>query len=343
MRSHSTIILSVIATLSIAGCRGTNATSMNGPRTGAKLSEVRVQLPAATAFKPAQGAAVVNAMRLIVKPKDAACPNATQINEIRDYSNPTLAQKFRKGCEYLVTLSLGEKNATTGSMVDYYRNSQEALVTIKDLEANPATVNLNLSLTPEGTAAGMPATIVIPQPQPIPQPQIPQPQPQPIPQPQIPPTPQPQPQPPTIPPLPQALQVKVKNSANQEVDLASVFTTEYIVVDYSQPGCGPCLSHASEMNNDSEQQQRFSGSGKCKAITVISQSQYSGWLDTSESAEGTFTRKNSYGYSSINAFSKLFGGSSITGTPTFMLVDRTGKIVAQQVGGVPSKVKEICK
>lgn len=318
----SIIGVTFFTTASLLSCRSTSGGVL--PDTskksgGSKLAEVRVQLPASTKFKPTQGSAVVNAIHVEVKPKDSNCAGATQIKESRKYDDATFSQKFRRGCDYYVTLALGETTVIGGPFKAYYQNTPEKLVTAKELETSPFNLNLNLTLTPEGVTASMPATID--------NSQTP-----------VPPT---QPTTPGLQALATKLQVKVTDSKGQSVDLASVFTSKYLLIDYSQVGCQPCMSHADQVNGDATYQERFTGAGACTNMVIMEGNTMSDWL--SRYPTSSFVGRTTYSYSSgFNSFSKIFG-KTITGTPTFMLVDRSGTIVGMRVGGEPDEVDSLCK
>ena len=326
MKSFSTkmalVYLATSTAASLSSCRITSSgvSPDFSKKTGAsKVSDVRVQLPASSKFKPTQGSAVVNTIRVTVRPKDPSCAGATQINETRSYDNPVINQKFRRGCDYLVTLALGESTPSGSPMKVYYQNTPEKAVAASELETSPFNLALNLTLTSEGQAASMPANIDM----------------------------TPNPVPPTVPgqqALASKLQVKVTNSSGQQVDLSSVFTSEYLLIDYSQTGCAPCMQHANEMNApESNYPIRFSGSGKCTSMIMMEEYMMADWIKNYN--KSSFVGRTTYTYTAsqgLNQFAKLFGGGNITGTPTFMLVDRKGKIVGERVGAEPSEVDTLC-
>lgn len=319
------VVAAAVATIT-SSCRITSGVVNDSKKSGgvSKVADVKVNLPSADQFKPSQGSAVVNALQLTVKPKDSNCSGATQINAaIIPYNTPTLSEKFHKGCDYILTLAIGEKSAA-GVFKAYYLSSETA-VTASALEVIPVNIAINLSLTPDGQAAGMPASLSI-----------------------NPPTPS---NPPVTPPnnglaalAPQiAVDLKqISGGQTKTVPLASLFTTEYLVIDYSQPGCGPCMNHATLMNKPAYAE-RFSGKGKCTSIVMIENPQLGAWQNIYK--ESTYVGSHSFSYSkgNLDSFSSLFGGNGITNTPTFMIVDRAGKLIASNEGTEPKEVDSLCK
>jgi thioredoxin-related protein len=142
--------------------------------------------------------------------------------------------------------------------------------------------------------------------------------------------------------LASAINVNVTTSSGS-VKLDTIFTTQYLLLDFSQPGCGPCISHAQSVNSSSSEQARFSGSGACKILVIVAGGQLSSWQEAI-GGSSTFTGRNSAEYSGgLNGFSRLFGMSGVSSTPTFALVDRTGRVVGQSAGGMPGQVSSLCR
>lgn len=321
-KSPKIFALSIAASLILISCQ--SAKGIYNEKHHSKLSQVNMKLPASTAFKPTSGNAVVDTYRLVISPKDSTCVKATSLDETKSYADTTLSPKLAKGCDYLVTVALGEKVAS-GSLASYYENSVKKEVRASELEASPVEISVMLSLTDAGRTAYMPESLsnnAVPNPVPAPTPTN---------------TP--------LPPLAASMQGDILDSNGNEVSLESVFTTEFLVIDFSGAGCDYCVKHARQVNSDSDAQKIFSGNGKCKSITGVSKSDLNAWLSTV--GKSSFVGKHSYGHSNgLNAFSRMFGLSSVSGTPTFLFVNRKGDILNQSVGVNPSfdsQVKQQCR
>ena len=116
--------------------------------------------------------------------------------------------------------------------------------------------------------------------------------------------------------------------------------TQYLVIDISQTNCGPCEALANSHNNDIAYQNLFS-TGKCKALTLVADSQLSDWL--SYYPQNSFTSKISYGtISNIWGIGDRFG-LNIRSTPTVFMIDREGDVVASRSGAAPTEVSSLCR
>jgi hypothetical protein len=174
-------------------------------------------------------------------------------------------------------------------------------------------------------------------------PQLP---PQPSPSPAPGPAPSPQPSPGLL-PLPQSIAGAALIGPNSKATtLNEIFTTQYLLIDYSQLGCGYCVQHARAVNNDQKFKDMMAGQGKCKSLTVVSTSQVDSWITQFDRDLGnisTFSGKTSYGYETgATGFGRLLG-VKITGTPTVQLIDRTGKVVVQDGRSNPQQVEGLCR
>ncbi len=280
----------------------------------AKLSTVNVKLPSSSAFKPSQGSAKVDSYKISVTPKDSSkCQNPTTIDQTKKFSEGLISQKFTRGCDYLVKVSLGEN--MIGGFSTYYENSVDKVVSSQDLEKSPVSISVQIAITDAGKNAYMPETLTADQ---VPvQPPV---------------TPNPTT---TLPELGGSLNGNIVSASGQEVPLSSVFTTQYLIIDFSNPGCGYCETHAREMNQDSARQKIYSGSGKCKSITGTSSNSLSSWLQIV--GKSSFVGQNSYGHKQgMDAFGAMFGFPRVDSTPTFLFVDRQGTILKKSVGSDPN-------
>jgi thioredoxin-related protein len=126
------------------------------------------------------------------------------------------------------------------------------------------------------------------------------------------------------------------------VRLSEIFRGEYLLLDFSQPGCSACISMAEELTTDQEFMRAFALEGsKCSMATVVPQSQRSGWLSM-------FSATDMIGRHSVfpaGGFSEVAGkfGERITATPTFLLIDRSGNVVGKSAGGLPDNARQLCR
>lgn len=324
---QATLLLAVLT--SVSSCLKPASSKYGNQGGSTKLTSVNMQLPSSSVFKPTSGDATVNAIRLVVTPIDSKCEDATKIDQINDYDDTTISKQFVKNCDYTVILALGEKD-TDGDFKPYYQNAFGQRVSKADLQTSPAKISLSLKLTEEGKAANMPASIVIPQSTD---------------------------NEPTTDTQKSAnnsqtqlsenfSQARLVGPGSKETTLNEVFTSQYLLINYSQIGCSYCVQHAMANNVDSELQKMMTNSPKCKGITVVDSTTLSSWtrqFDRDPNAPTTFTGKTSYGYSGgATRFASLFK-TSITGTPTIHLVDRTGKIVVADARSNPSAINQYCQ
>jgi hypothetical protein len=307
--------------MSMSSCLQPRQPSSLGVGQGkSKLTEIKVKLPESTLFKPTSGSAVVNAIKLTIKPKDSDCSGATKVDETRSYADNIVSQKLAKGCDYAISLAIGEK--TGAAFKAYYRNTTEKSVPKSELTGGSISVSMLLTRTSEGAAANMPESLgSAPTP--------------------TPPTPD-KPVPPAKKELAAALKsASLKGPGSKTVGLADVFKSDYLLVDFSSLGCSYCITHAEEMNRDSAFQKMMDGSGKCTSAIVINQGQVDDWV--SQFGAATFVGKSTFEFSSgVGGFGKLFG-QNITLTPTVMLFDRDGKTVVQDARSDTAAVEAKCK
>ena len=113
-----------------------------------------------------------------------------------------------------------------------------------------------------------------------------------------------------------------------------------MILDFSQVGCFYCTELAKKNENDSDFQRLISGS-KCRAATILPNGQVSDWIDAT-GGPNTHGAKETYSYKGGHSgMGKIFG-ISISGTPTVIVLDRTGQIVDQKVGAMPGQISTLC-
>jgi hypothetical protein len=346
MKNLTTTIALVSSVFITTSCLKARNPSIQSKRDGgsSRMTSVDMKLPKSDVFKPSSGNAVVNAFRLSVKPVDDTCEKATVIDETKSYTNNRLDYKLVKGCDYLVVLALGElAKDDSKKFTAYYQNEKELTVDKSELESSPVAIKPRLALTAAGAKSKMPAspntgdadadrpdTDKPDKPDTdkpdsgVPDDDTPK---------EIPDT--------GIPSLADKLKVNLAKGGGKTIKFEEYFTTEYMIIDFSQVGCGPCVSHAQEISNDATFKKMTDGSGKCKSMILVSESQIGGW----ESVVGasTFAGKSSFGYSGgLNGFSQLFGIPRITSTPTVIMVDRQGKVVSNNARST-SSIQSMCQ
>jgi len=130
----------------------------------------------------------------------------------------------------------------------------------------------------------------------------------------------------------------IVNFEGKTKKITDIFDTDFLVIDLSQYYCTYCHQLARSHESSTSYQKLMSGS-KCKSITVVPNRDLANWHG--DYPGNTFVGKNSYGGSTFG-FADAFG-INFTGTPTVLVVNRAGKVVAQEVGGVPSEVQNLCK
>ena len=321
------ILLGLLATISACVPKySSDGDGASGRGANSRLSQIQMSLPSSDSLVTADGKKPVNALRVSIEPVDTSCPNATKLDQILPITNASsLQQKIRKGCDYDLRVELGQTDSGTPSStalkVIYYAPSAATRITADMTKTDKISAQVWLQLTDTGQKIGLPATLSSQQPQQPQQPEPPQP---------------PQPSPTNI---PDKINVNLTGSSGV-VKLADVFTSDYLVVDFSRPGCPPCVSLARQLEGDTRFQEMVSGK-KCRTATILPKGQLSDWIDTLGGAN-THTAKTSFEYSeSHSGFARLFE-FTLKATPTFLIVDRKGAIVDQAVGSTPAKLKTLC-
>ncbi|MCX6116178.1 MAG: hypothetical protein NT027_01445 [Proteobacteria bacterium] len=152
---------------------------------------------------------------------------------------------------------------------------------------------------------------------------------------------------PSVAPTPSGKQINLAGSQNFSMtDSSGAQTTlsqyfennDYLVIDISQYNCTYCIQLANKHQSDTAFQTKMQ-SGKCKTLTTIPSSDMTSW--GRKYSSGTFIGKTTKGVSSIRNVASAFG-INFGGTPTVFMIDRQGKVVGQQVGGMPSQATSLC-
>ena len=327
--------VSLLAFSLLSGCVPPTNSAQVGGKSSSRLSSVQMNMPAVGSLKTTDGQTPVTGVRVSIKPTDpASCTKGSSIEQVLQIDGmPAIQQKIIKGCDYDLRVELGkfEESGNGFNLQNlgaiYYAPSQATKITADQTQEDRIAVRVSLALTDEGRRIGLPEALPVPSPSPQPEPQPePQPTPQPAPQPQ--PTPQPS-------NLPASLNVTMKGN-NGNVGLPSIFTTPYLIVDFARPGCGPCVSLAKRLDQDATFQRMMNGS-KCRFVTLVPTGQLEDWIDA---AGGSHAASSSYEYTHSKFATAV--GTSVTATPTVILIDRSGKVVDKSVGGMPSKLQSLC-
>lgn len=124
----------------------------------------------------------------------------------------------------------------------------------------------------------------------------------------------------------------------QNKKLSDVFTTKYVLIDFSQSSCGYCIDLSKGINQDSGKQAMFSGD-KCKLVTVVPRGDLGRWK---RAIGGGFVGDNSYELQiGMTTWARSFK-FSLRGTPSTILVDRKGQMVTSAVGSEPANLEQYC-
>jgi hypothetical protein len=309
-----------------------------------KLSSINMKMPKVDQLTTTDGKTPVTGVRVLIVPVDATCPNATNLDQSMTINNiSTIQQKVAKGCDYELTAALGLYDDSSKSLSGiYYAVNAPSRITAAMTKDDKISVSVSLSLTEEGRRIGLPESVPTPPSPTPPSPTPPSPTP-PNPTPPNPTPPNPTPPSPTpgIPELSSSLNVTV-SSLTGDLPLKNVFTKQYMMVDFSRPGCGPCVQISQQLERDSSFKSMFDNSATCTLMTVIPRDQLSDWADTI-GGRSTWGARHSFEYSgSHSGFARLFN-YNLSATPSFIIVDRTGRVVESAVGRLPSKMNSLCK
>ena len=112
-----------------------------------------------------------------------------------------------------------------------------------------------------------------------------------------------------------------------------------MVIDFSQFYCGACKSLADSHQNDSEFHDLVSGE-KCGFMVALPENDRNSWLGRYNAS--TFIGKSSVFSMSQGSIGTAFG-LNIPGIPRVFMINRKGEVVADQEGGMPSDMNDLCQ
>jgi thioredoxin-related protein len=301
--------LTTLSTLS-ASCMPNSNSENGGLSGGAHLSEIKIAVSGLDTLVAKDGSKPVTGLHLTIIP-DSACTAGKPIDKVISVSNsPAIQEKIAKGCNYEAKLSLGKLSSDSSTLTDvYYETTEASKITAEQSKEDKVPLRLAPQLTAAGKAIGLPEKSGGTPSEPVVTPDS----------------------------LPAKINVQV-TSASGSVALDKVFTTPYLLIDFSRLGCPPCVDLGKENESKSSFQSMTTGA-KCRAMTIVPAGQNSDWATAigGESAKTTFEYKGGH-----NGFASLFG-ATVSATPTVILVDRTGKVIDEATGRVPSKFESMCR
>ena len=289
------------------------------PQPGSSLTSIDMNMPRMADLQGRNqdvDAAIQSQMlayRLQINPSDSSCGQGTRIDQTGVFdTSARIASSIRQGCDYSVILEIGSAVSGARSLDRvFFRNEPALRIGKGDIAGRPSfNVSLMLREVTSGSPTG-PGINSVPNGNP------------------------------PRPSLPSDKDVEVVDASGGRVMLSNIFKGEYLLLDFSQPGCGACVSMARELADDEDFQWAFGGDGaKCSHATVVPSSQRSAWLRM-------FPESGRVGAHSIfpeGGFSAVAGkfGQSIRATPTFLLIDRSGNVVDSDAGNLPGKAFQVC-
>lgn len=322
------------ATLFLQSCGGRAGSAIGPTQAGANaesssLTDLDVQLPDRTGLKAKVPdiETKMNGYHLTVQA--SGCSNGKNVSQVGDYKNSEkINASLVQGCDHVISIALGNKDAGGVALKAVYFKSIGASIK-KEAIVGQTSINvpLGVDLTDEGKAIGLGST-TSPQPIVSPIPNV-----------------SPQPNPTNTPIVNTEAQLaaekdaSLKYSAGKTSKLSAEFKGKYLVLDFSSIGCPPCVAMAERFNQDTAKQKMFDGT-VCSHATLIPGGDISGW---SSRFGNTPVGQHSWavdGGSTNYAANKL--NSPITATPTVLVIDRSGKVVARAVGSYPSEISSLC-
>jgi hypothetical protein len=271
--------------------------------------------------------ALMNAYHLTVVAK-TACPAFANVDEVGDYMQTVqLGVSLVQGCDYDLSLELGQKSPTPGLKqlaAVYYKNNvvkAVAAAEIANKASYPAQINLvlqdagrqlGLGKTPVGNTGGstLPVQTL-------------------------------QPGQPTVPVVNLGQADLNLTSSTGARKLSSLFKGQYMVIDFSASWCGACTGTAEDMNADTAMHAAFSA-GKCTYATVVARDDLSLWQKKVGSSSWVSGVSYAGDSGSLMDMVAKFGINA-SSVPYIVMVDNTGKVVAQGNGVPQGKINELCK
>lgn len=122
--------------------------------------------------------------------------------------------------------------------------------------------------------------------------------------------------------------------------LSDVFKKQYAVLDLSQRYCNPCLNLAAEKNSDDHFQDLVTNN-QCDFIAFVGERDLSDWRNVIGAS--SFVGEKSYSAGRTASIPAAKFGFSLRFTPTVIIVDRSGKVLASKVGAVPDEIENLCQ
>lgn len=280
-------------------------------RSGSSLTAIDMSMPETSEFQsrsPELADLIQNnrfGYRLNIAPVQSDCSGATVIDQAAVYgSNLRISSSIRQGCDYSVTVELGEL-AETGAALQkvYFRNEPALVINRSDIagkENYQAAISLKAVDVGNSTGPIQPSA------------------------------------------YPAEKDVDVINAAGAVVKLSSLFVGEYLLLDFSQSGCGACVTMAQNMERDSTFKNAFDGKpGSCAFATVVPNSDRSRWLSRFPATGLTGSHTIAPEAGGFSAVASKFG-YSIRATPTFLLINNKGELVGEGIGRFPSQLSQLC-
>ncbi len=136
-----------------------------------------------------------------------------------------------------------------------------------------------------------------------------------------------------------AIDFEIKDKDGKAAKFSSLFKKQYLVLDLSAQNCGYCHTMAQEDNSDQDFQ-RMIQNGKCDFAVAVGERDLAAW---GSRYKGTFVGARTFasGNSAANVASKF--KFSLRGTPTVLIIDRQGTVLADQTGAKPDAVASTCR
>jgi len=156
-------------------------------------------------------------------------------------------------------------------------------------------------------------------------------------QPLPPPDPEPGPKPDTE-PGPTLVDFEMQGVSGEQKALSEVFTKEFALIDFSQTNCIYCKRSAKKFNEDDSFQSTVAN-GKCDFLTLIPTSDLSSWGGLFGQS---FVGKSSYAPVEGTREAAAKFGFALRATPSFILVDRNGRLLDSRTGALPRSFFETC-
>ena len=127
-----------------------------------------------------------------------------------------------------------------------------------------------------------------------------------------------------------------------KIRMAEHFVTQYLVVDFSQLACGACREASEQMNSNQDFQSLFQ-SKKCNMITLVPEGQVRRWVNWIGGAT-SFVGQHSYSVTgSLTNVAEQAFNYKLPETPSFIIIDRQGQILAKPVWLPGSDAEEFCQ